>query len=96
MKKNTSKSKQIVIIVLFIIIIAIGAYFNKEEENSIGYIIENNKISYDISNIPKYSGEIFIEINNNMPEFTAEDMNIQEDYYSNLQSGRVRNGNDKN
>ena len=32
MNKNTSKLKQIVIILLFIIILAIGAYFNKEEE----------------------------------------------------------------
>jgi len=96
MNKNTSKLKQIAIILLFIIIIAIGTYFNNEEENQTGNVVENNKISYDISNIPEYSGEIFIEINNNMPEFTAEDMNIQEDYYSELESGRVRNGNDKN
>lgn len=96
MNKNTSKLKQIAIILLYIIIIAVGIYFNVGEENQTGNIIENNKISYDISNIPEYSGEIFIEINNNMPEFTAEDMNIQEDYYSNLENGRVRNGNDKN
>ena len=96
MNKNTSKLKQIAIILLYIIIIAVGVYFNVGEENQTGNIIENNKISYDISNIPEYSGEIFIEINNNIPEFTAEDMNIQEDYYSNLENGRVRNGNDKN
>ena len=96
MNKNTSKLKQIAIILLYIIIIAVGVYFNIGEENPTGNIIENNKISYDISNIPEYSGEIFIEINNNMPEFTAEDMNIQQDYYSNLENGRVRNGNDKN
>lgn len=96
MKKNTSKLKQIAIILLYIIIIAVGIYFNVEKENPTGNIIENNKISYDISNIPEYSGEIFIEINNNIPEFTAEDMNIEEDYYSNLENERVRNCNDKN
>ena len=96
MNKNTSKLKQIAIILLYIIIIAIGIYFNVGEENQTGNIIENNKISYDISNIPEYSGEIFIEINNNIPEFTTEDMDIQEDYYSNLENGRVRNGNNKN
>ena len=96
MNKNTSKLKQIAIILLYIIIIAVGVYFNVGEENQTGNIIENNKISYDISNIPEYSGEIFIEINNNIPEFTAEDINIQEDNYSNLENGRVRNGNDKN
>lgn len=96
MNKNTSKLKQIAIILLFIIILAIGAYLNNEEENQTGNIIENNKISYDILNIPEYSGEIFIEINNNIPEFTTEDINIEGDHYSNLENGRVRNGNDKN
>ena len=96
MNKNTSKLKQIAIILLFIIIIAIGAYFNNEEENQTGNIVENNKISYDISNIPEYSGEIFIEINNNVPQFTAQDISIQKDYYSDLENGRVRKGNDKN
>ena len=96
MNKNTSKLKQIAIILLFIIIIVIGAYFKNKEENQTGNIVENNKISYDISNIPEYSGEIFIEINNNIPEFTTEDINIEGDHYSNLENGRVRNGNDKN
>ena len=73
MNKNTSKLKQIAIILLFIIIIVIGAYFNNKEENQTGNIVENNKISYDISNIPEYSGEIFIEINNNIPYFTDKD-----------------------
>lgn len=96
MNKNTSKLKQIAIILLYSVIIAIGIYFNFGKENLTGNIIENNKISYDTSNIPEYSGEIYIEINNNMPEFTSEDMNIKEDYYSNLENGKVRNGNDKN
>lgn len=96
MNKNTSKLKQIAIILLFIIIIVIGAYFKNKEENQTGNIVENNEISYDISNIPEYSGEIFIEINNNIPEFTTEDINIDGDHYSNLENGRVRNGNDKN
>lgn len=96
MDKNISKLKQIVRILLCAIIIAVGVYFNVGEEISIGDNIANNKTSYDISNIPEYSGEIYIEINNNIPEFTAEDMNIQEDYYSDLKDGKVRNGNGKN
>lgn len=96
MNKNTSKLKQILIILLYIIIIAVGVYFNVGEEEPVNNIIKNNEVSYDILNIPEYSGEIFIEINNNMPEFTTEDMNIKEDYYSNLENGKVRNGNDKN
>lgn len=82
MDKNTNKLKQIVSILLCAVIIAVGAYFNVGEEISTGDNIENNKSYYYISNIPEYSGEIYIEINNNIPEFTEEDMNIQEDYYS--------------
>jgi len=96
MNKNTSKLKQIAIILLFIIIVAIGAYFNNVIENQTANITENNKISYEISNIPEYNGEIYVEINNNIPEFTEEEMNLEDDYYSNLENGRVRNGNDKN
>lgn len=92
MNKKTSKLKRITTILLYIIIIFIGIYFNNGEENPTGNIIENNKISYNILEIPEYSGEIYIEINNNTPEFTEEDINIEEDYYSNLENGRVRNG----
>ena len=79
MNKNTNKLEKIVIILLFIIIIAIGAYFNIGEENQTGNIVEYNKISYEISNIPEYSGETYVEINNNIPEFTNDDMNLKED-----------------
>ncbi len=65
-------------------------YSNITEENT------NNTISYDMSNIPTYTGEIYVQINNNIPQFTEDDFNIEEDYYSELKNGRVRNGNDKN
>lgn len=96
MNKNTNKLEKIVIILLFIIIIVIYAFFYDGEKNHKGNIIENNKISYEISNIPEYSGEAYVEINNNFPEFTTEDMDIEEDYYSTLKNGKVRNGYDKN
>lgn len=92
MNKKTSKLKRITTILLYIIIIVVGVYLSNGEENPTGNIIENNKNSYNILNIPEYSGEIYIEINNNTPEFTEEDINIEEDYYSNLENGRVRNG----
>ena len=96
MKKNTNKLEKIVISLLFIIIIAVGLYFNSETENKTENTINNIENSYEISNIPEYSGEIHVEINNNIPEFTVEDMNLEGDYYSDLKSGRVRNSNDKN
>ena len=79
-----------------LIIITIGSHFNIEIENSPSNTKNNNKISYEISNIPEYNGEAYIEINNNNPNFTTEDMNIEEDYYSNLIDGKVRNSYDKN
>lgn len=96
MNKNTSKLKQIAIILLYIIIIAVGMYFNIGEENQTGNIVENNKISYEISNVPEYNGQAYVEINNNNPNFTTEEMDLEEDYYSTLKDGKVRNGNDKN
>ena len=92
MNKNKKKLKRIAIILLYIIITAVSVNFNIGKGNQ----TENDKISYAISNIPKYSGEIFIEINNNVPQFTAQDISIQKDYYSDLENGRVRKGNDKN
>lgn len=96
MKKNTNKLEKIVIILLFIIIIAIDAYLDMGEETQTGNIVNSNKISYEISNIPKYSGETYVEINNNIPKFTTEELSIEEDYYSSLENRKVRNGYDKN
>ena len=71
----------------------IGINESSKNENVVNKI-ENNKISYEIDNIPDYSGEIYVLINNDIPEFSLEDLNIEEDYYSNLKDEKVRNGND--
>ena len=81
---------------LYIIIIAICAYFNIGEEKQTSNNTENNKISYEITNIPEFKGQAYVEINNNNPNFTAKDMKIEEDYYSTLKNGKVRNGDGKN
>lgn len=95
MNKNTNRLEKIVIILLFFIIIAIGSYFNLGTENEIGNTVNNDKISYEISNIPELNGQTYVEINNNSPNFTTEDMNLEEDYYSTLKNGKVRNSNGK-
>lgn len=90
MKKKVNKLVKVIIISLAIIVSSIGiAYYSKSED-------VNSKKSYEITNIPEYSGKIYVEINNNIPQFTNDDFNIEADYYSNLKSGKVRNGNDKN
>lgn len=93
MKRN--KLEKVGILVLFIIIIFAGLYIKTEKENKQENVIANNQISYEISNIPEYSGDIYVLINNNEPKFSENDMQIDE-YYSNLENGRVRNGYDKN
>lgn len=90
MNKKTNKLEKFIITLLVIILSIIGLYYYSNNEDL------ENKIYYEISNIPEYNGEIYIEINNNIPQFSNEDFNIEEDYYSKLQNGKVRNGNDKN
>ena len=89
MNKKTNKLLKIVIAVLVVFSI-IGLCYNLRDKDI------NNKIFYEISNIPKYNGEIYIEINNNVPEFSDDDFNIKEDYYSELKNEKVQQGNDKN
>lgn len=96
MKKNTKKLEKIVITLLFIIIIAIGLYFNPETEKEGENAVNSSGISYEISDIPEYDGKIYIEINNNMPKFTDEDILIEEDCYSLVENEKARNGNGKN
>lgn len=94
MNKNKLEKIGIVIFAIVILVVMIiGIKENSKSENIINEI-ENNKISYEIDNIPKYSGEIYVLINNNIPKFSLEDLNIEEDYYSNLENEKVRNGND--
>ena len=90
MNKKTNKLEKFIITLLIVILSIIGLYYCSNYEEV------ENKIFYEISNIPEYNGEIYIEINNNIPQFSNEDFNIEEDYYSELKNGKVRNGNDKN
>lgn len=85
------KLEKVGILVLFIIIIFAGLYIKNKKEN----VVVDNQISYEISNIPEYSGDIYVLINNNKSKFSENDMQIDE-YYSNLEDGRVRNGYYKN
>lgn len=89
------KLEKVGILVLFIIIIFAGLYLKTKKENKQENVVVDNQISYEISNIPEYSGDIYVLINNNKAKFSNNDMQIDE-YYSNLEDGRVRNGYYKN
>lgn len=93
---KNGKLEKIAIVLFFTIIITIGIYLDIGREDSAKDIINNTKNTYEISDVSNYSGKIYVEINNNVPVFSDEDMNIVEDYYSNLKNGKVRNGYDKN
>lgn len=92
---NKNKLEKIAIVLFFIIIIFVGLYVKTDQENKQENVVTDNQISYEISEIPKYSGNIYVVISNNEPKFSENDMQIDE-YYSNLEGGRVRNGYDKN
>ncbi len=90
MNKKTNQLIKSIIALSVIIASVIGFSSYSINEN-----LENN-ISTETSYVTQNTSEIYIEINNNIPNFSNEDFNIEEDYYSELQNGKVRNGNDKN
>ena len=92
---NKNKLEKIAIVIFFIIMIFVGLYIKTAQENKRVNELHNNQISYEISDIPEYNGNIYVLINNNIPNFTDEDMNIEE-HYSDLEDGIVRNGYNKN
>ena len=94
MNKNKLEKIGIVILTIVILVIMIIGINESSKNENVVNKIENNKISYEIDNIPDYSGEIYVLINNDIPKFSLEDLNIEEDYYSNLKDEKVRNGND--
>ena len=90
MNRKINKLIKLIITLLVLIISGVGVSYFSHNENL------NQKNSYEVSNIPEYNEKIYTEINNNTPEFSDEDFNIKEDYYSEPKNGKVRNGNDKN
>lgn len=89
---NKDKIEKIVIVLVFIVITAIGSYLNFEKENKESNTTNSPIVSYELSHIPEYKNEIFVIINNNIPMFSDDDINIENDYYSDLIDGMVRNG----
>ena len=71
-RKRKNKKKQFVLSIL-IVLVAIGTYYKDEIQEYIQinktYAIE----SYDMSNVPQYSGNSYVVLNNNKPNFTDED-----------------------
>ena len=88
MKRNTKKRKnrleQLVISIIFALLVAIISYVVVPEENKeqksdqpTNAVAQTNS-NIAISEIPEYSGEIVIDINNNIPYFEEKDITIEE------------------
>ncbi len=96
MKSHNKSNKSIYVILIFIVIIGITRFIDLKNINTKNNISNNiNQISYEITKLPDYNGNIYVTINNNNPNFSQEDLKIENDYYSNLENDRVRNGNNK-
>ena len=88
-KKNINKI--IVSLIIILCIVAVG-YIKQNIQVSNEHNTQEYKILFDISTIPEYSGEPYVEINNNIPYFTEDDY-TQEPFerYSELdEKGRCR------
>ena len=94
-KKIKLNTWQGILSLIIIIIIAIFGYISSETENAsnvnsdnITNIVDNSiKTSFDLTSIPEYSGEAYVIINNNKPQFTQEDYSKGEfEIYSELDS----------
>ena len=82
MKYVTYKGKKVPVFVVIIVIIAaiLSWYFTKEDVPDVVY-------SESVQNVPAFAGEPYVVINNNQPEFTAEDLTTDSyEYYSPLDS----------
>lgn len=90
MSNNNKKNnlKQIAILVFFVLLIILGIFVtNNYNENNINTNNVNKTItkSYTLDNIPEYSSEPYVIINNNIPDFNEEDFNTNSfENYSDL------------
>ncbi len=77
-----------IIITIFTLILGITSYFGVIETNDNKINDHNDTIhSYNIGEIPEYSGKDYIYINNNEPSFTEEDLtNKNKEFFSDLDS----------
>ena len=77
-KKKQAIGNRIVILLLLFVI----AYFRNDIES---FLVSKLVVSYALSDIPEYTNQKYVFINNNIPEFTEEDFTDESfESYSNL------------
>lgn len=74
MKKYKNKTSRIISI-LTLIIVCLLYYYKDDIDNFINKSLAYDySVSYELSNIPEYSGSNFVYINNNEPKFTESEI----------------------
>lgn len=78
--KYKGRKISIPVAILLVLVALLSWYFAKEEPASVSY-------SESVQNIPAFSGDPYVIINNNQPEFTDDDITDESyEYYSPLDS----------
>ena len=78
-KRKNKKILQLITSTIVLIGIIIFGYINQDVviQNNIQNEIQEEKVNFDLSTIPEYTDKPYIEINNNIPDFTEEDYSIE-------------------
>lgn len=86
MKKKARKQidiKHFITIIVIFVIAIISIYLQEAEDTN--YNIQNNVVSYKLEDIPEYSNQPYVFINNNIPNFEEKYFTKESfEHYSNL------------
>ena len=68
------KTKKLITSIIFLIAVITGIYFGNIEINE--NVLDNTTkaVSYNLGEIPEYNGEIYVTINNNIPNFEQSEL----------------------
>lgn len=77
-KNQSSKKVELIVTIIIILLLAVAKYFDVDIPGTIAEATNGEKISYttsfDLSSVPEFTNEPYVVLNNNEPEFTAEDL----------------------
>lgn len=83
MKKYYKKQPTLILLTSIIfIIISVFVYYKEDINDNVAPVINANAVN--LENIPQYSGEKYITINNNEPKFNEEEISLEKELYSEL------------
>lgn len=90
-KSNTKKNiKQLIYLLIVAICVIISFFYSSSDniENTLNNTVKNETITYlNINEIPEYTDEIYVTINNNVPYFDEDDYTTESfETYSDLDS----------